>query len=187
MRETVTFDIFLRDQCMQVTNLSNALRLQAISGKADTLDVARKANDYQSQLRTTKRKMMATISELSMYQATVLKLSAEKESIAEEVQKARLRFADGEAPTVEVERDWQAALRADATAERMQAEQKEIMRILEAKGTMTATSAEPRPHAYIPEKLGIPKPYGTFEPFKPMEPGSTMRHIRKPEPKPIVI
>lgn len=172
---------------LQVTNLSNALRLQAIAGKADTLDVARKANDYQSQLRTTKRKMMATISELSMYQATVLKLSAEKESVEKEVQEGRLRLADGEAPTPEVERDWHATVRAAATAERMHAEQQERMRILAAKGTTTATSAEPRPHAYIPEKLGIPKPYGTFEPFKPMEAGSTMRHIRKPEPKPIVI
>lgn len=172
---------------VQVTNLSNALRLQAIAGKADTLDVARKANDYQAQLRSTKRKMMATISELSIYQATVLKLSAEKESVAKEVQEARLRFADGEAPTVEVERGWHAVVRAEATAERMHLEEQERMRILAAKATMTSTSAEPRPHAYIPEKLGIPKPYGTFEPFKPMDPGSTMRHIRKPEPKPIII
>ncbi len=47
--------------------------------------------------------------------------------------------------------------------------------------------AEPRPNAYIPESLGIPKPYGGFAPFKPQEPGSTMRHIRKPQPKEVVI
>jgi hypothetical protein len=43
------------------------------------------------------------------------------------------------------------------------------------------TTAEPRPNAYIPEYLGVPKPYsGPFAPFKPSEPGVTMRHIRAP-------
>ena len=49
------------------------------------------------------------------------------------------------------------------------------------------STAEPRPNAYIPEALGIPKPYGGFSPFKPSEQGSTMRHIRKPQLKEIVI
>jgi len=47
--------------------------------------------------------------------------------------------------------------------------------------------AESRPNAYIPEDLGIPKPYGGFAPFKPSEPGSSMRHIRVPNPGEIVI
>ena len=54
----------------------------------------------------------------------------------------------------------------------------------------TVTTAEPRPNAYIPEddaELPIPRPYGSHAPFKPAEPGSTMRHIRKPIPKPIEI
>ena len=52
------------------------------------------------------------------------------------------------------------------------------------------TTAEPRPNAYIPDddsELPIPRPYGSHAPFKPNEPGSTMRHIRKPIPKPIEI
>ena len=52
---------------------------------------------------------------------------------------------------------------------------------------ITNTTAEPRPNAYLPEALGIPKPYGQYAPFKPTEPGSTMRHIRKPEVREIVI
>ena len=53
-----------------------------------------------------------------------------------------------------------------------------------------STTAEPRPNAYIPDddsELPIPRPYGSHAPFKPNEPGSTMRHIRKPIPKPIEI
>jgi hypothetical protein len=52
------------------------------------------------------------------------------------------------------------------------------------------TTAEPRPNAYIPSEqreLPIPRPYGGHAPFKPTEPGSNMRHIRKPVPKPIEI
>ena len=51
-------------------------------------------------------------------------------------------------------------------------------------------TAEPRPNAYIPDneaELPIPRPYGSHAPFKPQEPGTTMRHIRKPVPKPIEI
>jgi hypothetical protein len=52
------------------------------------------------------------------------------------------------------------------------------------------TTAEPRPNAYIPQEefeLPIPRPYGKAAPFKPSEQGSTMRHIKKPNPKPIEI
>jgi len=52
------------------------------------------------------------------------------------------------------------------------------------------STAEPRPNAYIPDdesELPIPRPYGSHAPFKPQEAGTTMRHIRKPVPKPIEI
>lgn len=52
------------------------------------------------------------------------------------------------------------------------------------------TTAEPRPNAYIPNddsELPIPRPYGSLAPFKHTEPGSTIRHIRKPVMKPIEI
>ena len=52
----------------------------------------------------------------------------------------------------------------------------------------TVSTAEPRPSAYIPsDELPIPRPYGGHAPFKPSEPGTNMRHIRKPVPKPIEI
>lgn len=171
----------------QVTTLSNKLRVQAASGRADTLDLARKVNDYQNRTRAITRKMMATISELSMYQATSLKLTAEKESIEEEVASARLRLADGEPPTEEAEREWKRLLREKEVALSLKEAQEEGRKILEAKGNISNTTADARPNAYIPEKLGIPKPYGGFAPFKPVEPGSTMRHIRKPVMREIVI
>jgi hypothetical protein len=57
-------------------------------------------------------------------------------------------------------------------------------------GPGARTTAEPRPNAYVPQdsrSMGVPKPYGRYAPFKPTELGSNMRHIRKPEPREIVI
>lgn len=44
------------------------------------------------------------------------------------------------------------------------------------------TTAEPRPHAYIPQTDGLPlpKPYGAQAPFRPSQPGANIRHLRKP-------
>ena len=52
---------------------------------------------------------------------------------------------------------------------------------------MAKTTAEPRPTAYVPEEMAIPKPYGNMAPFKPSEAGASMRHFRLPNPKPIEI
>ena len=45
----------------------------------------RQVNDYQIRLRGMTRRMMATVSELSMYQAHSIKLSADKEALEEVV------------------------------------------------------------------------------------------------------
>lgn len=50
-------------------------------------------------------------------------------------------------------------------------------------GLIIQSTAEPRPNAYIPEELGLPKPYGALAPFKPTIMGTNMRHIRKPVPQ----
>lgn len=52
----------------QVSSLSERLRQQAAEGRSDTLDMAQTANDLQLKIRNVTRKIMAAISELSMYQ-----------------------------------------------------------------------------------------------------------------------
>jgi hypothetical protein len=83
----------------EITSLSDRLRGQAAEGRADTLELAKKVNDYQSRIRAVTRKLMATISELSMYQATGIKLAAERDELGEDVEEARERLEAGEAPT----------------------------------------------------------------------------------------
>ena len=61
----------------EVSNLANRLRTQALEGREDTLELAKRVNDFQSRIKSTTRRMMATVSELSMYQATAMKLTQE--------------------------------------------------------------------------------------------------------------
>lgn len=52
----------------EVTQLTDVLRGEAAEGRATGAQLAAAANSYQQKLRAVTRKMMATISELSLYQ-----------------------------------------------------------------------------------------------------------------------
>ncbi len=51
----------------EVVSLVDTLRTKAADGRSSTLDVAKKINEYQARIRALTQKMMATVSELSMY------------------------------------------------------------------------------------------------------------------------
>jgi len=173
----------------EVTSLSDRLRQQAADGREETVELARKVNDYQSRIRATTRKIMATVSELSMYQASSLKLSSEKEELEDVKSEAEKRLEVGEAPTEDAAREWGRIERerAQVAAMRAAAAEQATAGGADGEGSITRTTAEPRPNAYVPDELGIPKPYGRYAPFKPQDESAMMRHIRKPEPREIVI
>ena len=103
-----------------------------------------------------------------------------------------MRLEKGEPPSEEIEREWLRGLR-DTDRRHRDLEAAEVACEEEEQYTLpggVVTTAEPRPNAYIPEdeaELPIPRPYGAHAPFKPNEPGASMRHVRKPVPKPIEI
>lgn len=111
-----------------------------------------------------------------------MKLQQEKRERELELEQATSQFEQGLAPTEEIERDWYRM-------ERQHLLRQELQLRASASRTMAPdpvrTTAVPRPNAYIPDDIGIPKPYGQLAPFKPVEPGSIMRHYRKPEPQEI--
>lgn len=172
----------------EVTVLTSTLKERAGEGRAGTAVLARRVNEFHGKIQTTTRRMMATVSELSMYQATALRLQQEKVRRLAEVTEGQRRMAQGEPPTEEAWRDWQRRLRALESQEvlNIQAAEKLSSGPIPPPGAVR-TTAEIRPNAYIPDELGIPKPYGGLAPFKPQEPGSTMRHIRIPNPPEIEI
>merc|ERR1719330_868243 len=173
----------------EVTALSDKLRGQAVDGRQGTMELSQKVNVFQSRIKTITNKMMATVSELSMHQATAHKLQKERDEAYNRHMEARERFKQGLPPTDTADAEFAKILQVEhqkeldkqAAAQRKQEE--DIMN-----SNFTRTTAEPRVNAYIPEDdHGLPKAYGSSAPFKPSAVGSTMRHIRKPNPKPIEI
>jgi hypothetical protein len=63
----------------EVTGLCEKLRAQATEGRSGTQSLATQLSSYQARIKETTRKMMAIVSELSMYQATSMKLQQEQQ------------------------------------------------------------------------------------------------------------
>jgi len=105
------------------------------------------------------------------------------------VQEARWKADHGEAPTDDAVREWNRVERRRLAQAEDDMREDEQLRLAKKHASLggVKTTAEPRPTAYIPEEYGIPKPYGALAPFKPSELGSSMRHIRPPQPQPIEI
>ena len=93
------------------------------------------------------------------------------------VGEARERLQRGEPPTDEAMHEW-IRIKRETLIRRNQVTRKDD----DDEIPEDFTTAEPRPNAYIPEDLGIPKPYGSHPPFKPTPIGSNARHIKKPKP-----
>ena len=167
----------------EVSNLANRLRAQALEGRGETLELAKRVNDFQVRIKNTTRRMMATVSELSMYQASAMKLTQENQARDEALRTQQANLDNNLPPSAEVEAEWQ---RFEQGLERRANEAAARNVLAEtAPQQLTQTTAEPRPNAYIPDDIGIPKPYGALQPFKPTEQGTSMRHIRKPQPREI--
>ncbi|TMW56254.1 hypothetical protein Poli38472_008902 [Pythium oligandrum] len=175
----------------EVTSLSNKLRTQATERRGETLALAKKVNDFQTKIKETTRKMMAIVSELSMYQATAMKLQQEKHDSMADFEETQRRFDAGHVPNAFCEQQllrFQLQRQRDEELRLSKQQMRATAQHAQSFPTqLTYTSAEPRPNAYIPEDLGIPKPYGVQAPFKPTQTGSTMRHIRMPQKRDIEI
>jgi len=175
----------------EVTALSDKLRIQAAESRSTTLDLAKRVNEYQARLRSTGRKLIAVISELSMYQATAMKLQHRRNEAVAVLATAQERLNQGLPPTDDADYEWyrmerNRARRQEAVLARLDAEKTAMLNAQRmAQGLVVKTTAEARPNHYLPEPLSLPKPYGALAPFKPQPAGSTMRYIRKPQPREI--
>ncbi|XP_056093282.1 coiled-coil domain-containing protein 146 [Rhinichthys klamathensis goyatoka] len=175
----------------QVTRLSQRIQIKAENGKEDTLDLAKKVNELQAQIRERTHKLMAVVAELSMRQAECMTLEQQMKENELQLDLCQRRVEQGLPPSDNIENEWLRYLRdqhrrqADAEKKARMAEEDEWNQLPNG----VYTTAELRPNAYIPtdDPLPVPKHYGVLAPFKPSEPGANIRHIRKPKSKPIEI
>lgn len=145
-------------------------------------------NEFQSRLKDLTRKMKATISELSMCQANAIKYQQEREALEQLLDSAKKRMEDGLPPTPETEIEYLKMMR-DKKRYQEEKEIRERNELIERSYPpfATKTTAEHRVNAYIPDEIGLPKPYGRLAPFKPNEKSNNMRHFKKPVNKEIEI
>ncbi|XP_017341054.2 coiled-coil domain-containing protein 146 isoform X1 [Ictalurus punctatus] len=167
----------------QVTRLSEHIRTKAENGKEDTLRLAKKVNEFQSRIKECTKKLMAVVSELAMRQTQTLCLQQELREKEFELDMCHRRLEMGLAPSDAMEQEWLHQMRAQQKCQITEEEEWSQL------PNGVYTTADLRPNSYIPaeDSLPLPKPYGALAPFKPSEPGTSMRHIRKPQPKPLEI
>lgn len=170
----------------EVSTLTERLRSQALQRRESAKSLADQLTELQGRIKDVTKKMLATVSELSMYQATALRLQQEKVARDELLEEAKWKITHGEAPTEDAVKDWNRMERKRLMAAEAAMGHGDELRIQDPRN-IAKTTAEPRPTAYIPDEMGIPKPYGGSAPFKPSELGSSMRHIKVPNPKAIEI
>ncbi|XP_076153576.1 coiled-coil domain-containing protein 146 [Alosa pseudoharengus] len=175
----------------QVGRLCQRIRDKADSGTQDTLQLAKKMRSLQGRIKESTQSLMALVAELSMRQASTMTLQQQLREREQEVEMCQRRLEQGLPPSPDTHTHWLHTLRDQRRRDREQRErvqlEEEEERSLLPSGVYT--TAESRPNAYIPpgDSMPLPKPYGARAPFMPTEPGANMRHIRKPQPKPIQI
>jgi len=170
----------------EVVNLTDKLRAQALKRRDAARSMADQLHVLQTRVREVTKKMLASVSELSMYQATALRLQEEKVRREKELGEAKWRADHGEAPNDDAVKELERLERRKAMQTAAALTRRDELPI-DKPDQIVKSTAMPRPTAYIPDDLGIPKPYGNSAPFKPSENTSSMRHIRPPQPKAIEI
>ncbi|KAG2382367.1 hypothetical protein C9374_005569 [Naegleria lovaniensis] len=171
-----------------ITKSSDKLRKLAIKGRDESFDLAVNLNFIQKKIEQTTNKMKATVSELSIYGTEAMRLEKDNEELKNMIDEARERMERGEPPSEAIEQEW---AHEEEVKQRWKEQMAERRRRLEYEAslpsTITRTTAVKRPNAYIPDDdLGIPKPY-LMPPVLYASSSATMRHIRKPKAKDIII
>mmetsp|Transcript_6304 Transcript_6304/g.9167 ORF Transcript_6304/g.9167 Transcript_6304/m.9167 type:complete len:974 (+) Transcript_6304:163-3084(+) len=172
----------------EVQKASDSLRGMAVTSRDQTFDLAVGVNDIQAKIRETNSKMMATLSELSIYQANLMALESRNTQLQSNLEKGMQRLQEGKAP--------HEALKAEYEKyKELQAKRKEQIRSIHLKqdllrnqpASVTRTTAIQRPTAYIPDnEFAVPQPY-LMKPMMFQETSANMRHYTKPKTKKIII
>lgn len=165
----------------ETTELSNRLRKQALNGRDFTLALAKKVNGYQFGIKNKTKRMMSTLSELSMVQASSIKLEMDVAQAEERLHAARERAEQGLPPSDDVERRFEKELsntqrRKEVLSQRKAREDEELNSPQGAKSRATR-----RANAYMEgdSDLMLPKPYGAHAPFAPAIRPNVSRFYRK--------
>lgn len=138
----------------EVSNLAEKLRTQALDGRKSTLEIAEKINEYKARTTDLSRKMLATVSELSMFQSKALKLQQDKDEKERVIDEAMQRLNQGLPPTETAEAEWQKIER-NRVRKNTERDERIQRKMLESQLPTTGvkTTALPRPNSYMPADI----------------------------------
>jgi len=138
----------------EVSNLAEKLRTQALDGRKSTLEIAEKINEYKSRTTDLSRKMLATVSELSMFQSKALKMQQDKDEKESVIDEAMQRLNTGLPPTETAEAEWDKIekKRERSRADRQDRYQRKLLE-QQLPTTGVKTTALPRPNSYMPADI----------------------------------
>jgi chromosome segregation ATPase len=191
----------------ELASLAASLEKEASGEREEVLGTAQRVTGLQSQLSTVTRKLMAAVSELSMWQAEAIRLRSEADALQNQVRTAKERLDEGQPPTDDAAAEWQRLEYQRLIARRRQlaaasGETDAYGAPVELPPGVVRSTAEPRPNAYLPAEdewsgppgagapaggLGIPRPYGGHAPFKPSATAATRIYREAPKPREIVL
>lgn len=161
----------------EVTELSTRLAEQVKNGREFTLALTKQVNSHHHSIRAKTRQMMATVSELSVFQASAIQLQQDVQRLEGIVEEAERLMAEGEAPFAEAEERYIREVEGKARYRNVLRRKKEELESEKSKGPKVYV--EQRPNAYIPDDgLSVPKPFGALMPFKPTPAVQTSRYYR---------
>eukprot|EP00887_Chlorella_sp_A99_P007989 scaffold12.g7989.t1 len=151
-----------KDQVLEeLAALAEALVAQARASHGGAFDIGKLT-----------RRMMAAVSELSLYSAMSLKCAAERDTLRGALEAARRNVAAGAPPTADADREYERQQRDRAAQAEVRAQAAELRALCDA-GLLGggAPGPSPRPLAYVSEAAGVPVPFpAAFPPFKPSPP-----------------
>nr|CCC90099.1 conserved hypothetical protein [Trypanosoma congolense IL3000] len=164
----------------EVTELSARLAEQVENGRDFTLALTKQVNSHHRSIRVKTRQMMATVSELSVFQASAIQLQQDVQRLEGVVEEAERLLSQGEAPFAEAEeryaREMAVKARYKNILQRIREEESDAAAVAEGGAKLRVMQ---RPNAYIPDNdLGIPKPFGALMPFKPTTTPQTSRFYK---------
>ncbi|KAH7824282.1 putative coiled-coil flagellar protein [Monocercomonoides exilis] len=150
---------------------------------SEAAEILSTMNQLQAKMRRVNRQLQAELSELAICQTRAKKAEEERDDLELRLEDARVNLEKGLPPTEEAEKKWMQIVRM-----RQEEMERKMTEIPEPPVGEVRTTAPPRYNAYVPDDgLGLPVPYsGTFQQFKPTEPGSNMRFFKNPKKKPAI-
>ena len=174
----------------ELHELTDKLALHISETRDETLSISRHVNELQSNIRKLNKQLMTSVSELSVYQAELVKLESDVNTNKLQLIQARERMQRNDAPTDTCDIEYIKLLHDRQRQNEIINQTVRLKNLALNDSTNTIkSSADHRPNAYIPtDGTQLPKPYGANAPFKPtVAPVGQLRHYKTPGVVPVIV